>query len=583
MPTPTMLKTLTREEPELIRLCRAKTWVAMARRCESHPEEAKPTSLAMHGAGTTALAIAVRSGAPIEAIQALVRANVQQLGIVHKFSGSILHEALKHRAPCNVLRYLLEAVIHYERVHHGHGKEHRSLLGRQDQQKRNVLHSMVVRAMRELEGGGDHDGMWILFRSVFLAYPQGAQVMDADGNTPLVLALLIPGFNDSVHSERDETYVFQIVQLMITTCPSAVTIARTVKHKQSESREDNEDPSSPITSGDGAPTPLTYALLYGRSESTIQLLLEAHRKLGVNPCLTLVSGYREVPLHLAVTLRSPVTLLRDLIEYDPNALRVQDMHNLTPLHWAWIRHVVDWCSTDTSASPPDVMPSMRRYLSSHFAGWHDRASDEMKAGDAHDKNEISDLLLDRMRLLLPAAARAATTKGPTHKQGETWSLLHSACAVSCPLAVVRLACQEDPDSLNVYDVHARRLPLHYAAARTGYRATVPVGVSREQRTLSEPSPAMEVAAMFVEATRVVDEDMQLPLHIAIDTAKREKEEEEEEIVMELLRLYADSLERRDGKTMLYPFLLAAEGPDASLNLTFVLLRKQPTLVYSGRQ
>lgn len=572
-----MLKTLTLKEPELVRLCRAKTWVAMAQRCKSHPEEAKPTTLAFEGAGTTALAIAVRSGAPIGAIRALIEANVHQLSVFHKFSGSILHEALKHRAPYNVLRYLLQAVIHYERVHHSHEKDYLSLLGRQDQQQRNVLHNMVVRAMREIENDGDRDGMWILFRSLLLAYPPAIPVMDADGNTPLVLALLIPGFDDSVHSDKDEAYVFRMVQLMVTTCPTAATIARKVKHTHWKQDED-ETEDSPHTTGDGAPTPLTYAILYGRLEGTIRLLLEAHHNVGVNACLTLVSGYREVPLHLAATMRSPMTMLRDLLEFEPYAARVKDMHNLTPLDWVWIRHVVDWCSETETAVTEDVMPSTRRYLSSHYAGWHDLTSVEMKTSDDTDgKEALLNSLLDRMHLLLPAAARAAA-KEPEYTRGEQWSLLHSACAVSCPLAVVRLACQNDPSSLNT--LHAGHLPLHYAASRTGYRATVPVGVSREVRTMVEPSPAMEVASKFVQATRVVDAHFQLPLHIAIDTVKRTNDDEAT-VVTELLRLYPDSLERRDGKTMLYPFLQAAKGPNASLNMTFMLLHKHPTLVSSG--
>ena len=193
-----MLKSLAPIEPELVRLCRAKTWVAVTQRCETHPDEAKPTTLAMQGASTTALAISVRSGAPIGAIQALIRANASQLSVIHKFSGSILHEALKHRASYDVLRSLLQAVFQYEQV---------SLLGRQDQQKRNVLHSMVVRVMKELEENGDYDGMWIIFRDMVLAYPEAVRVMDADGNTPLVLALLIPGVNTSVHSKKEDLCV----------------------------------------------------------------------------------------------------------------------------------------------------------------------------------------------------------------------------------------------------------------------------------------------------------------------------------------------------------------------------------------
>lgn len=577
-----MLKTLTPVEPELVRLCRSKKWVSMACRCESHPHEAEPTRLALQGAGTTALAIAVRSGAPIGAIRALVQASVNQLSIVHHFSGTILHEALKHRAPYNVLQYLLQSVIHHERVHsHGCGDtEHLGLLGKRDQQERNVLHNMVVRAMRCIEDGdGDREGMYIMFRSLLLAYPQAISEMDRDGNSPLVLALLIPGFDNSVRNEQDEAYVHRMVQLMVTTCPVAATVSQNVTaHNQWKRQGEQTDCDSPKPRGSGAPTPLTYAILYGRSERTVQLLLEAHRKVGANPCLTLASGYREVPLHLAITMRSPPSLVQDLIEYDPSSIQVRDMHNLTPLDWVWIRHVLDWCATEDT---PSIMPSMRRLLPSFFTGYHDRTVKEMQGENSGTKSVLLDSLLERMRLFLPAAARVLIKKeSMLEQQDQEWSLLHSACAVSCPLVVVRLACSTDKKNLAIPDVRTGRLPLHYAAARGGYRLTVPVGVSRDLRTLSEPSPALQVARMFVQATRVADGYNQLPLHIAIDTAKRE-DEDEATVVAELLRLYPDSLERRDGKTNLFPFLQAACSPNASLNMTFLLLHKNPTLVSSA--
>ena len=566
-----MLKTLTPEEPELIRLCRANIWVAVVHRCESHPEEANPTPLAEEGAGTTALAIAVRSGAPIGAIQALVHANAHQLSVFHKFSGTILHEALKHRTPFDVLRYLLQAVIHHERVHCEH-ENYVSMFARQDQLQRTVLHHMVVRAIRESASGGVSSGMWILFRSIVLAYPHAIQAMDADGNTPLVLALV----NPDIQNERDEAYVFRMVQLMATTWPSAATIARRGKHHHWKYQEHgHQDVDSPPTIGDGAPNPLSYAILYGRTEKTFELLLEANRTVGINACLTVVSGYREVPLHLAISLRSPITLVKDLVEYEPTATRIQDMYHLTPLDWMWIRHVVDWCSV-TEPFSADVMPSTRRYLSPHFAGWHDRVSEAMKSGKTNSKRKHLESLLERMYLLLPAAAQAAT-KEPVCEQGEPWSLLHSACFVSCPLAVVRLAHEKEPDVVTIRDLRSGRLPLHYAAARTGYRATVPVGVSREVRTMVESSPAMELASTFVQATHVVDANGQLPLHIAIDTAKISNDKEAT-VVTELLHLYPDSLERRDGKTKLYPSLQAAAGQDASLNMTFMLLHKHPALM-----
>jgi hypothetical protein len=564
-----MLKTLRPIEPELVRLCRAKTWMAVAHRSESHPEEAVPTASAIYGAGTTALAIAVRASAPIGAIKALIKADANQVIVFHKFSGSVLHEALKHGAPYNVLGALLQAVIHQERFLHGDNENYLSLFTRQDELGRTVLHHTVVRAMRDIRQDAHRSELWVLFRSILLAYPPAVQLTDMDGNTSLVMALNFTTHTSTAYSDEDEAYMLRMVQLIIATWPCAATIARKVKKQW---KRPHDKGNSPPTTGEGAPTPLSYAILYGRSTSTIKVLLEAHDKMGVNAGLTLVSGYEEVPLHLATSLRSPVTLLQDLMENEPQALLVRDMFHLTPLDWMWIRHVVDWCSAESPFET--VMPSTRRYLSPHFAGWHDRTTNEL---NTNNSSVLQEALLERMRLLLPATARAATDEA-VYKQGEPWSLLHSACFVSCPLALVRLACQQEPHTLKIRDDRCGRLPLHYAAARHGYLATIPVGVSREVRSMMEPSPAMELATKFVQATRVVDDENQLPLHIAIDTSKRVNDNV---VVKELFRLYPCSLERRDGKTKLYPFLQAATGPDGSIGLSFSLLREHPTLVASG--
>jgi hypothetical protein len=49
------------------------------------------------------LSVAVRSSSPRYVVKALLEANLHQIGITHRNRGSILHEALKHRASDDVL------------------------------------------------------------------------------------------------------------------------------------------------------------------------------------------------------------------------------------------------------------------------------------------------------------------------------------------------------------------------------------------------------------------------------------------------------------------------------------------------
>jgi hypothetical protein len=177
---------------------------------------------------------------------------------------------------------------------------------------------------------------------------------------------------------------------------------------------------------------------------------------------------------------------------------------------------------------------------------------------------------------------------------EPFSLLHAACFVNCPLAMVQLACTAFPEQLRFKDSQLDRLPLHYAASRRGYAAQYPIGVSYNVQRMEEVSPVKLVASEFPGACRVADGIQQLPLHIAIDHAKEETQQHEmfQEFrkprghytdIEVLLQSYPDALQRRDGMTKLYPFLQAAEGCEANLDLTYILLRRDPSLVRTAIQ
>jgi hypothetical protein len=50
-----------------------------------------------------------------------------------------------------------------------------------------------------------------------------------------------------------------------------------------------------------------------------------------------------------------------------------------------------------------------------------------------------------MQLMLPVAA--VMTADPPYKQGEPWSLVHSACLVSCPAAMLHVALKWNPQRI----------------------------------------------------------------------------------------------------------------------------------------
>lgn len=538
---------------QLIKLCRAKTWSLVEERCRDYPREALPNESCKAGDGTTVLAIAIRGGAPLTVIQSIVEANPSQLSVVHRRRGSIMHESLGQGASLKVIRYFLKAARDHSAI---------EVFSMKDELGRTVLHCLVLHAINAIGCPGT---CWNIFQTVVLASPVAVRTMDCDGNTPLLLLLL----HQDTHRQNSmhEAQIHRMVKLMLAACPGAATVCRKVqRHWPSQRCEAG-------TVGDGVPTPLTYAMLYGRSEETIELLLDASKRVGSDAGMTLVSRYHEVPLHMAASLRSSVSLLKMLVQRSPHSALVPDIHHLTPLDWLWIRHALDWCSSTLNP----VSPSTRRYLEADFSQLHERASRE-------ETTQVSTILLEtlwqRLRLVVPAAA-VAGCKEPRFKQGEPWPMMHAICLTHTPLAMVRLVLRrEGKKVLKKRDLRMGRLPLHYAATRSGYSARVPVGAMSERfQEISEPPAVLEILRESPKAARVADANGQLPLHIAIDTSGS-LDKPHFESIQGLLSEYPDSLERRDGKTKLFPWMQASIAKGICVETAFSLLLKNPTLLSS---
>jgi hypothetical protein len=612
-------------ETNLLRLCRTRTWDAVLERSKSHPLEAMPTDSARRGESSTALSVAVRSRAPRQVIENLLRADWNQVGVTHMARGSLLHEAFKHQVPDDCLHGLIEAAIQYERVsrYHRDDSDPFQLLGHKDEIGRTALHYMVDRAVRALDMGDGSRSYWSSLLLLAQAYPYAAQEMDADGNTPLILLLLTPKFVSDSGGLELEAELFRIVQLLVSVCPEAVAVSRHLPQPWHYQRQ-IETTGTSFVHGDGVPTPLSCALLHGRSSDTIDILLNANRKLGCMTCRTIVTHYREVPLHIAVSMRAPCRLISKLLQEEREVIGVGDIYGLIPLDWMWIRHVYDWFSSPSGDNLAPVMVSRRRHLANNFLVWHGRVSRQylgIEVDLEESKNiqvrewtrRLKEDLFQRMTTMLPAMAAHCyknSTESDRMDEGiddgiqERWTLLHAACFVSCPLSMVKVALQSSSQEIvrSLDSIHGR-LPLHFAAGRGGgYTATFPIGVACSLHVVQEPSPVELVLSSFPSACQERDGYNQLPLHIAIDAAKEirrrgsqhpstvhpwaNRNQEEncdksasfDEDVELLLRHYPDGLECQDGVTKLYPFMQAAEGKGSSLNTVYTLLRRNPMLV-----
>ena len=115
-----------------------------------------------------------------------------------------------------------------------------------------------------------------------------------------------------------------------------------------------------------------------------------------------------------------------------------------------------------------------------------------------------------------------------------------------------------------------------------------------KKGIVERSIVFDLLPLWPEGARVANGKMQLPLHLAIEEEKRlqalwkgegrrKSLSQVETCIAEspvlcLFNSYPEGLERRDWLTKLYPFMQAALGESASLDMVFMLLKKNPAII-----
>lgn len=223
-------------------------------------------------------------------------------------------------------------------------------------------------------------------------------------------------------------------------------------------------------------------------------------------------------------------------------------------------------------------------------------------------------------LLRAAVAAAAQEENAIqyHSDGTEFRLAHTAFAsASCPPPVAKLVGSLFTKEMSVRDTKGR-LPLHCAAKRdwTAYDwprergqdqlSESPAVRLLEGETLDVLHIAMELSPL--QAAHVADEENRLPLHHAIEsfvracsrtgrTYQETPVRDMLETLRSLVQMYPDSLERRDGKSKLFPFLQASAAATESrspptnsdgfpvsfpdempLSIVYLLLRENPSLI-----
>ena len=515
------------------------------------------------------------------------------------------------------------------------------LLGVQDDLGRTILHCLVEHLKRRHDSTEQQHSVLENIRIVLEACQQALHVANSDGNTPLLSLLQLMPYHDLQGDNANNEYVSameqdinQAVELIVSLNPDAVTVARKMPRpwrfhgalvasalsattQQQQRRLPQCSSTAAASPSDVSLTPLYYALLHGRSPETVQLLLRATHQVGKQgSSRNLVSPHQEVCLHVAVTTRALPSVIRQVLEDAPDAVLLPDLCGLSSVDWLWIRHVIDMFSDSTDLWTSRVI-SRRRVLPNQYPEWHKSAIDSKYMKATHQEKSTSEVssqnkanllqnLYQRMKVLLPQAAKeyAKTSSFDAARNDQPWSLLHSVCFVPGSIGLVLVALAMDPDAqrdLRTRDQYRGRYPLHYAAERCmAYSPCLPIGISPKLETVRETMTSVEeILPLYPEASQVPDNDGQLPLHIAIDSAKEYRQrarqsdqssshaegtESNDSTCFELSALnrllshYPCAITIPDGKTHLFPWLQAAVGDGASLDVIYSLLHREPTLL-----
>ena len=359
--------------------------------------------------------------------------------------------------------------------------------------------------------------------------------------------------------------------------PTRVSSPReTVGHEERNQEPEEEDKfevhESILTVTDSLEkTPLHILCEQSVDVDLLRVILSSTRDHNHNPSaptalelITAKDSRGSTPLHyLAFSRQCPLAALRlmmhyckpsnDVAETDPTLCI--DLHGDTPLHWALegymsprrvellLSHSKASLTIKNAAGKVPLDQFVGNFLDAEWKQ-HDVTAKEAWCSIQEYLRVFDDRNDDELK--------------------EEWLPLHmlASSPIDFPAIIYDIAiyyCRDDTRKLDSQG----RLPLHLACARTNK-----VGLEPSANTVAHKLVAEYRGAAYMATTKC----SRLPIHFAVETRQTIK------LIAALLKAYPNSLNVKDPKTGLWPFLLAASHDERTVDTSYSLLRADPSIV-----
>mmetsp|Transcript_6298 Transcript_6298/g.9266 ORF Transcript_6298/g.9266 Transcript_6298/m.9266 type:complete len:655 (-) Transcript_6298:481-2445(-) len=633
-----------RQEP-LDVICKMHQWKEVTSRVLDHPEQAEISNAQR----TTPLALACRFGAPRECVKALLDACPAKLRVSLPSRGTPLHEAIV----CESTTFeVIKLLINYDEKLDGL----RATLA-QDVDGHTPLH-LLIRRRSPSHVLTESSSTWkSIFEMLVKSCPEAVGIPDWGEyeESPLVMALKANQYvatpedydSDDLYP-RIEMRIHEMVKTMLhhnpeaaskvldgargqyTALHSAVFHGRcsdTIKLLLQAEQRISDQPKAALLGNTQGELPLHFAAMRGEAPRSIALLGSA-----APMAIATRDASGLTPMHwLWIRFVSTVLSLDDrqlsgTVELQPMAPSCKDPDEHSRYWHVERGHFSADLILIRRIDPPLDFLRMRHIPHELYNGstdrilrWIERSCEVLTNMRERDKKittlrvewtleeVVHSLFWTKVVSLLRAYAKAQQMDS-----GEFHPVHAAMSSPTCPPAIAQMTSLMFRNHLAVQDRDGL-FPLHHAAKRNwhvydwknGEEDSVAIKLLRGE-SLKLLKNAIQVSPPNV--ARVTDREGRLVLHHVIESfvaacsrSRRMSTHENVlssmfDVIKTLLNLYPESLERRDGQTMLYPFQQATAAatkhrsqpspngfpvpfPDEMpLSIVYMLLRENPLLV-----